>query len=132
MASRGLLSRIDAAAGQNPRRGDPVESITEHLRALLNTRQGAAPVAPTFGIPDFNDVVHTLPAAIPRLQLAIRRAIQEFEPRLRDVRVEHAPEGEDPSALTFEITAQLEGGSHERVRFQTRVAAGGHVHVLRR
>ena len=63
MAGRGLLSRIERRRDVLAQL-DAVESITEHLRVLLNTRKGESVTAPGFGVVDFTDLVHTFPAAI--------------------------------------------------------------------
>jgi type VI secretion system protein len=132
MSHRGLLSRLEnGSLHLSSRREDPVESITRHLRVLLNTRQGESVASPGYGILDFNDVVHTYPAALQKIQASIRAAIQEYEPRLRNVVVLHLPDALEPTALKFEITAQLSlKGSREVLRFRTRVGSGGQVQLL--
>jgi len=122
MAGRGLLSRI-AASGPSARTSDEVESVVEHLRALLNARCGQAPAASSFGLPDFTDLMHGLPSSLPLLQRAIRDSILEYEPRLKNVGVRHVPD-EDAPVLHFEITARL-ATENRLVKLQTRVLAGG-------
>ena len=63
MAGRGLLSRISAKDITRTRTENDVESIIEHLRGLLNTRQGECPAAMDFGVVDFTDLMHTFPEA---------------------------------------------------------------------
>ncbi|MBZ4420083.1 type VI secretion system baseplate subunit TssE [Myxococcus sp. RHSTA-1-4] len=128
MGSRGLLSRIAEGNGTLAPPGDVVESIAEHLRNLLNTRRGESVAAPTYGILDLNDIVHSYPSAIPRMTQSIRTAIQDFEPRLKNVVVQYAEDPADPTALRFDITAQL--ATRDRrgmVRFHTQVHPGGRV-----
>jgi type VI secretion system protein len=127
MAERGLLTRLASSShGSLAPRGNAVAAIAEHLRALLNTRKGEAAAAPTFGIMDFNDIIHVLPAAIPRMQQSIRTAIQEFEPRLKNVVVTHVPDEQDPTALRFDISAQLNlKDARGTVRFHTELQPGG-------
>ncbi|RKH11632.1 type VI secretion system baseplate subunit TssE [Corallococcus sp. CA053C] len=128
MAERGLLSRLAAGQGSLVSQGDIVESVAAHLRVLLNTRRGESAAAPNFGILDFNDVVHMYPSAIPRMQQSIRMAIQEFEPRLKSVVVTHQPNEDDPTALMFDISAQLSWrGQRGALRFHTHVHPGGKV-----
>ena len=64
---------------------DDLDSIIEHLRGLLNTRQGEAPAVPDFGVVDFTDLVHNFPEAIQTLQRCIRTTILQYEPRLKNV-----------------------------------------------
>ncbi|MDC0711159.1 type VI secretion system baseplate subunit TssE [Stigmatella sp. ncwal1] len=129
MSTRGLLSRLEKGGGHlSSQREHPTESITAHLRVLLNTRKGESVSSPAYGILDFNDVVHAFPSAIQKMQSSIRMAIQEYEPRLKNVTVVHTPDVGEPSALKFEITAQLaQKGSQGLLRFRTRVGAGGQI-----
>ena len=125
MSGRGLLHRVSTSAPV----GDEVESIVEHLRVLLNTRQGEAPSAPSFGVLDFSDVVHAMPGAAQALVRSIRATILEFEPRLRNVTVRHVTESGE-LLLRFEISAQLADGRASRtLRFATTVRPGGRFDV---
>ncbi len=128
---RGLLSRLTATSVNEARPLNELESIVEHLRALLNTRQGEAPTAPDFGVVDFTDLVHNFPEAIQTLQRCIRTTILQYEPRLKNVVVQHVRDDE-VLVLKFQITAQLQnkgGRSGGSVRFETQLRAGGHVSV---
>ncbi|MBU8900871.1 type VI secretion system baseplate subunit TssE [Corallococcus sp. H22C18031201] len=130
MGSRGLLSRIAEGNGALAPSGDVLESIAEHLRALLNTRKGESVATPHYGILDLNDIIHSYPSAIPRMTQSIRTAIQEFEPRLKNVVVTYVPDEIDPTALRFDITAQL--ATRERkgmVRFHSQLSPGGRVEL---
>jgi type VI secretion system protein len=131
MAKRGLLTRLaESTQGSLASQGNPVVSIAEHLRVLLNTRKGEAAASPSFGIMDFNDVIHLYPAAITRMQQSIRTAIQEFEPRLRNVAVTHVPDEKEPTALRFDIVAQLNSkDARGTVRFHTELRPGGRVNL---
>lgn len=125
MAGRGLLSRIAGDSGP----GDEIDSIIEHLRVLLNTRQGDAIASPAFGVVDFSDVVHAMPGAVPSLVKSIRSTVLEFEPRLRNVNVRHVSEDGD-LLLRFEITAQLANQKGGRtLHFATTVRPGGRFDV---
>jgi type VI secretion system protein len=131
MAERGLLTRLaNSTQGAFAPRGNVVASIAEHLRAILNTRKGEALAAPSFGIMDFNDIIHLFPAAIPRMQQSIRTAIQEFEPRLKNVVVVHVPDEQEPTALRFDIIAQLNTKeARGSLRFHTQMYPGGRVEL---
>jgi type VI secretion system protein len=129
MSGRGLLSRIASKRPGGAQPLDEVESIVEHLRALLNTRQGEAPTVPDFGIIDFTDLVHSFPDGIQILQRAIRATVLQYEPRLRNVTVRHIRDDE-VLILKFEITAQLaQTGSRGILRFRTSMAPGGKIDV---
>jgi type VI secretion system protein len=124
--SRGLLTRLRGSSGAAS--FDPSDAVLAHLKVLLNTRRGDSPAAPTYGIPDFSDVVHSFPQGIQVLQRAIRETILEFEPRLRQVQVRHVP-SDDQLTLQFEITARLAEGNRV-LKLQTRVTPGGKLDVL--
>ena len=123
MAGRGILSRLTQAGPT-----DEVESVLEHLRVLLNTRQGESLCAPGFGVLDLSDVIHSFPLAYADLAQSIRATIAEYEPRLKNVTVRHVPD--DGLVLRFEIGAQIAGPRGNRgVRFATTVRPGGRYDV---
>ena len=130
MGGRGLLSRIAAKESRQLRADDEVESIIEHLRDLLNTRQGEAVTVPDFGVVDFTDLVHNFPDAIQLLQRSIRATILQYEPRLKNVVVQHVRDENDLLVLKFQISAQVASKTGRgAVRFETQLRAGGHVTV---
>lgn len=120
---RGLLDRLGSH-----RRLDIVESIGEHLRAILNARQGSAPAANDFGVIDFVEIVHDLPGSVSKVQDSIRDTIQRYEPRLRNVTVRFVPSS-DALRLSFEVTARLAEDKRRTVRFSTSLEAGGRFDV---
>lgn len=129
MAGRGLLSRISAKDVTRTRTENDVESIIEHLRGLLNTRQGECPAAMDFGVVDFTDLMHTFPEAIQTLQRSIRATILQYEPRLKNVIVQHVRDDE-VLVLKFQITAQLASKTSKgAVRLETQLRAGGQISV---
>jgi len=130
MGGRGLLSRIAAKEPRHMRADNEVESIIEHLRDLLNTRQGEAVTVPDFGVIDFTDLVHNFPDAIQLLQRSIRATILQYEPRLKNVVVQHVRDENDLLVLKFQISAQVASKTGRgAVRFETQLRAGGHVTV---
>lgn len=129
MAGRGLLSRIASNDITRTRTENDVESIIEHLRGLLNTRQGECPAAMDFGVVDFTDLMHTFPEAIQTLQRSIRATILQYEPRLKNVIVQHVRDDE-VLVLKFQITAQLASKTSKgAVRLETQLRAGGQISV---
>jgi type VI secretion system protein len=127
VASRGLLSRIGVE--RSVRSASSVESIIEHLNALLNSRQGECETATSFGIPDFTDLVHGFPASIETLERAIKTAVTEYETRLEAVSVRHVPDS-DPLVVKFEIAGRI-ARDKTTLRLRTRMSSGGHVRVTR-
>jgi type VI secretion system protein len=122
MSVRGLLGRL----GTGQRKQDPLPAIVVHLGDLLNSHQGQAHTVPTFGVLDFNDVVHNLPDAVRHLQQSIRATIIEHEPRLSNVSVRFVA-SDDPLTLQFEVVARLASDRQSLVRLRTRVRPGGRI-----
>lgn len=60
---------------------------------------------------------------------ALRRTVELYEPRLRNVQVRRV-EGE-PHVIAIEITGEIKdgSGSRDRVRLQTQLAVDGHFQV---
>ncbi len=125
----GLLSRINSLERGVGKRSESITvSIGDHLRVLLNARQGDAATAAGFGLADFHALVH-LPQSPQALAASIRSSIMAYEPRLKNVVVRHV-EGGDPLSLKFEISAALaDKNQRETLRFETRVTPGGHVEL---
>jgi len=111
-----------------------IDSIVRHLAAILNTRQGSAPVAAGFGMPDFQEVLQGYPQSVRELETGIRDSIERYEPRLQSVQVVFLPQNEDPLKLHFQVNALLRGtvgGDAARVRMETVVGTGGRFSVRR-
>jgi type VI secretion system protein len=129
-----LLERI--AAG---RRGtkidlDPAlvaESVLKHLERLFNVRQGNVGTRSDYGLPDINSLTHKFPDAGIEFRKAIKRAIDEFEPRLRNTTVTADSEGRDDQLrLRFRISAKLIAKGMKRpVNFTTQVDDDGKFRV---
>jgi type VI secretion system protein len=127
---RGLLHKIALPDPTRHNQYNETELIVEHLRDLLNTRAGEAPTVPDFGVIDFTDLVHNFPEAIQTLTKAIRDTIKTYEPRLKNVQVQHIRDDE-VLVLKFQIAAHLaaKGAKGNNVRFETQLRAGGHMSV---
>lgn len=107
-----------------------IDSITLHLQNVLNTRQGGVQIAEDYGLPDFNDVLHSQAGAAREIEKAIRLTIQKYEPRLRAVRVRYIPIEGDLMSLNFEIHARLAvEGEEEPVVFESQLGQDGKVTI---
>jgi len=130
-----LLERLRDPDGESGRSihentGRVVESVLGNLRRLLNSRHGIAPIAADYGIPDLSDVVHNFPEATAKLRLAIKAAIEKYEPRLRRVNVRSVERPDEPLSLRFEITAELIAEERNAsVWFETRIDPSGEVEL---
>ena len=77
-----------------------------------------------------DDLVSKFPDAIMEIRKAIKACIEKYEPRLRNVRVEHVPDEENPLSLRYDITAQLFiEETKSKVWFETTLDSDGHVRV---
>ena len=107
-----------------------IHSIVGYLQILMNTRQGAVTTRPDFGLPSFNDVATETPVPAPAIARAIKRQIDTFEPRLRNVVVHHVPEPDRPLTLVYRIRAELAGEAYDdSVVLDTVVGSDGSVRV---
>lgn len=106
------------------------DSVLNHLRHMLNTRQGSSPTVPEFGLPDFNDIAANFPDAIFELRRVIKTSLEQFEPRLARVKVDYVKDEENPLNLRYEITAQMNlGDESSNVWFETTLDSAGRVKV---
>lgn len=123
MGARGLLARIanGTRTGRNPT-GD-IESIIEHLRALLNSRRGDAVTVPDYGLENLADLAEAFPDAANIWKKSIQETVEKYEPRLTKVRVRHIP-SDDVLTISFEISARL-ASDQKHVCVQTKVDPKG-------
>lgn len=136
MAERSLLERLlDPGSPPGPKiredRRAKIESIVRNLSRVLNSRHGSAPAQPDYGIPELSDILVAFPAAVGRMQKAIRATIEKYEPRLTGIQVIHVQDETSPMTLRFLILARLveEDRPGASVSFDTAVESGGDVRV---
>lgn len=137
MREKRLLERLRAVELDPDWRGgsDPaaaVQSVIGHIGKILNTRQGSAPIAEDFGVPDFTSIASTFGAdSVAQVEEAITKVIQKYEPRLKEVQLTFEPQPDKPFALAFKLQAQLaaEGQKHPVV-FETILNPDGRIMVL--
>jgi type VI secretion system protein len=134
MFEKRLTERIIAGSSRTRLAVEPsamLDDVLTHLAKLFNTRQGSVMTRPDFGMIDINDVVHKFPDAIAELRAEIKRQIETFEPRLKDVSVQHVPMPERPLSLAFNVTASLTFGDRkERVSLATELGDNGLMRVI--
>ena len=135
MAERTLIQRL--IDDEPPVPGRPYDasaasrSVIDHLLVLMNTRQGSVTTRPDFGLPDFNDLSTEFPAAAEAIARAIKRQIDTFEPRLRNVVVNHVPgEPDGPLKLVYGIRAELAvSETEDPVTIETVFGSDGSVRI---
>ena len=104
-----------------------LHSVLGNLRRLFNARRGSLAHVPEYGLPDLSDVSPSSPEKIESLRVAIREAVERFEPRLQKVRVTREGGRADSSHLVFLLSAQM--GPNARVRFQTTIRSSEPVEI---
>jgi type VI secretion system protein len=138
VAGASLLDRIRRGADPTSSerimyRGDDLESVVvDHLRRMLNTRQGSSLTVPDYGVVEISELTHDFPDALGVMQRAIKNSIIAYEPRLKNVQVRLvAPDGQNRMFVYFEVTAQLvyPDGHRQAVRFNTRIDDSSNVKV---
>jgi type VI secretion system protein len=132
---RSLLERLDHPEEEEVRQLTTgtdkfVESILQHLQDMFNTRQGSALTLPEYGSPDFNDMVSRFPDAIMEIRKILLNNVKIYEPRLKDIKVRHVSDPDNPLSLQFEIRAKLNlGNSRSSVAFTTIMGESGRIKV---
>jgi type VI secretion system protein len=132
---RSLLERIDHPEVESIRQLTPdtdelSRSILRNLQNMFNTRQGSVLTVAEYGSPDFNDLVDQFPDAIMEIRKSILYNVKEYEPRLKNIRVRHIPDEDNPLDLKFEISGQLNlGKSRTSVAFTTIMGDSGRIKI---
>ena len=119
--------------------GRPIDSVSEdeqllmsivsNLNYLFNSRQGALEHLPDYGLPDITEIYRDIPDSIQKLKLAIQDAVEQYEPRLKRVRVHYKETDSSNFRIVFILTAELL--NDERVRFQTTFSSQEKAQVAR-
>lgn len=136
MKERRLLERIAAWEDGEQRTNQTqvdilVRSVTDHLRRLLNTRQGSVQLDPLFGVPDFTNIAGGFSAgSTGDIQEEIRRMVLRYEPRVKSPRVTISRETTDILSIRFVLEGRLEVDDREiPLQLSTTVGASGKVNV---
>jgi type VI secretion system lysozyme-like protein len=96
------------------------ESILANLQNVLNTNQGNCLTDDHYGLPHMSTIRSSMPWSVASFVAAIRTTIEHHEPRLKNVRVRHAPGVDRGMALRFEISGLVEDeDGRTNVRFET-------------
>jgi len=94
-----------------------IHSIMDHLNRMFNTRTGSIPHLKDYGLPDISDVYRKMSEGVDELKEAIKRTIERYEPRLKNVSVVHREDSESDARLVFILSGEIKRGG--LVRFQT-------------
>ena len=107
-------------------------SILEHLRRILNTRQGSAPIDVQFGVPDFTNLAGSLVAGeTGQIIDDIGAMIARYEPRLKQPRLALVEHGQDVLSLSFILEGRIRVDDRDvALRVATRVSSDGRVTLM--
>lgn len=126
MTAGNLLSRIQHPETAHARSGmtetELRDSILRNLRLMCMTRVGSVPSAPKLGVISVSDVLHSFPDAATVMARSIRDTIEQYEPRLTNVRVQFVPSATIELVLRFEVVGQaILGGRRTPISFETNI-----------
>lgn len=100
--------------------GEIQDSILRNLQDILNTTQGNCLIDHNYGLPHMTAIRSAMPRSIASFEAAIRTTIEKYEPRLKNVRVTHAPKRSDGMELRFDIAGLvIDEDGRTTIRFQT-------------
>jgi type VI secretion system protein len=98
-------------------------SVIDHLTRIFNTRTGSIPHLKDYGLPDISEIYRKMPEGIEELKKAIKKTIENYEPRLKNVRVVRLEDDFKGARLVFILSGELKQGG--LVRFQTTFTTTG-------
>ncbi len=106
------------------------ESILNHLKKMLNTRLGNSLTQPhDYGMIDLNEIRTNMPDSIADVQNNIKSMIEKYEPRLKNVRIEHINSGDDLMILKFKVIADIAAERRTSISFETIVEPSGQIQL---
>jgi len=106
-----------------PRNKRLIVSIMDHLNRMFNTRTGSIPHLKDYGLPDISEIYRKMPDGIEELIDAVKRTVERYEPRLKNVRVVQLEDDVVGARLVLIVSGELQEG--ELVRFQTTFISTG-------
>lgn len=130
-----LFERIDSdtpvtASSAIPDVSEQTALVSRHLEKLFNTHEGDAMVSPRYGLPDFNDVASRHIDVVKNIRREIRERVEQYEPRLSQIRVMHRANPDHPLNLEFSIHAQLAiGDGTHNAQFSMAFDSSGNIKV---
>ena len=110
-----------------------VNSIVEHLKRILNTRQGSVPIDDDFGVPDFTNLAGTLETGDTRQIVDnVERMIKKYEPRLKSAHIAIIENDREVLSLNFSLHGLIEIDNQDiPVRLTTRISSNGQIYLAR-
>lgn len=113
----------DFATSKDLRAGE-IESIERELNCLLNTRSylggkhvNAKRTILDYGVDNIVSAGAIIPSKLENVMVNVRRAIEDYEPRLNGVQVTGEYRDNSPTDITIQVSARLRQ-THEPVRYK--------------
>ena len=97
---------VTAEAALTLNETDPVASILQNVAIILATRRGSCPMYRDFGL-DQSFLDKPLPVAKVMLRVAVKEAIEDWEPRAGFVGMDFAGDPADPASLCPVVTVEV-------------------------
>jgi len=111
-----------------------LDSLMEHLRRILNTRQGSVPMDPEFGVPDFTNLAGTFATGeTAQIVENMTRMVARYEPRLKSPCISVAENGREVLSLSFSLDGLVAIDDRDiPVHLSTLVSSDGRVSLSMR
>lgn len=107
-----------------------IDSVKGYVQHILNTRQGSAILGDRFGIPDFSAATMNFSVTNRyELESKIRKLIEEFEPRLGNLKVTLEGMADPTEGLLFRIEGSVGEENPLHVDFDTIVNGEGKIYL---
>ncbi len=102
-------------------------SVCTHLNQLLNARRGVLHHLKDYGLPDVEDIYEGLPYSQQTLSHEVKKVIEKYEPRVKNVLVQPIEINQDNCVIKLNIQAYLTSGIS--INLDTQFASGGKANV---
>jgi type VI secretion system protein len=93
------------------------------LTRIFNTRTGSIPHLKDYGLPDISEIYRKMPEGIEELKKAVKKTIEKYEPRLKNIRVVRLEDDFKGARLVFILSGELKKGG--LLRLQTTFTTTG-------
>jgi type VI secretion system protein len=111
-----------------PKQSRRIISVMDHLNRMFDTREGTLPHLVDYGLPDISEIYRKMPNGIKELQLAIKRCVERYEPRLKNIRVQYQETKPTEFRMVFIIHGDFRVGGGT-VRFTTTFSSNGNLSI---
>ena len=105
--------------------------MSDILKKILNTKQGAVLIHEDYGLPDYTDIAGSFSSdKVQELEREINRVIKLYEPRLSDAHIEFEQQQDNVLALRFKIKGRLKAENQDLpIIFESVVQSDGKIVV---